>query len=206
MQRAKGTRDRILDAALETFAEKGFTGATTKEIARRARVNEVTVFRLFKTKKALFGATMLERSALGQLQKSVSNDPSLPLEELMARNMKTVLSVLRSNRQFFTIMLADGWRNPRTKAILNEMAVQRGLDFLTSMMVQLMETGRIRRVDPRIPARMMMGAIQSYFMMTDLLEGPRPSPAEEERTIHGFADIFANGMRPSAGGEENDQG
>ncbi|MEM2892013.1 MAG: helix-turn-helix domain-containing protein [Thermoplasmata archaeon] len=205
MPRGRGTRDRILDAALEVFAEKGFTGATTKEIARRARVNEVTVFRLFKTKKALFGATMLERSALGQVRKSVSNDLLLPLEELMARNMKAVLSVLRSNKHFFAIMLADGWRNPRTKAILNEMGVQRGLDFVTSMMAQLMEAGKIRRVDPRIPARMMMGALQSYFLMTDLLEGIRASPTEEERTIRGFADIFANGMKPSAGAEENDR-
>ena len=205
MPKVRDARDRILDAALETFAEKGFTGATTKEIAKRARVNEVTVFRLFKTKKALFGATMLEKSALGQVQKAISNDPLLPVEELMARNMKAVLTILRSNKQFFTIMLADGWRNPKTKAIISEMAVQKGLEFVTSVMAQLMDAGKIRRGDPRIPARLMMGAVQSYFLTTDLLEGSRVNPAEEERTIRGFADIFVNGVRPDRGGDEGDR-
>ena len=31
-------RERILDAALQTFAEKGFDGATTRQIASRANV------------------------------------------------------------------------------------------------------------------------------------------------------------------------
>lgn len=196
----ENARDRILNAALETFAEKGFTGATTREIARRARVNEVTIFRQFKTKKALFGATMLERSALGEVMRTVSVDPNAPIEELMTKTVKAVLGILRDNKQFFTIMLADGWRNPRTKAIISEMAVQKGLEFVSSFMQKMMDAGKIRRGDPKIPARMMMGAVQAYFLMTDLLEGAQPSPAEEERLIRGFVDIFLNGMRERSGG------
>ncbi|HHW01850.1 MAG TPA: TetR/AcrR family transcriptional regulator [Thermoanaerobacterales bacterium] len=44
-------RNQILEAAVKVFSEKGFEGSTTKEIARKARVSEGTIFRYFKTKK-----------------------------------------------------------------------------------------------------------------------------------------------------------
>jgi AcrR family transcriptional regulator len=46
------TEERILDAAMRLFARDGL-GATTREIARAARVNEVTLFRHFHSKDEL---------------------------------------------------------------------------------------------------------------------------------------------------------
>ncbi|HEV8612411.1 MAG TPA: helix-turn-helix domain-containing protein [Gemmatimonadales bacterium] len=46
-------RDKILHAATELYAETGFRGTTTRQIAQRAGVNEVTVFRHFGSKTAL---------------------------------------------------------------------------------------------------------------------------------------------------------
>ena len=47
-------REDILDAALQVFAERGYQGASTEEIARRAGISQPYVFRLFGTKKELF--------------------------------------------------------------------------------------------------------------------------------------------------------
>jgi AcrR family transcriptional regulator len=44
---------RILDAAIQVFAEKGFSGASTSEIAERAGVAEATIFKHYRTKKGL---------------------------------------------------------------------------------------------------------------------------------------------------------
>ena len=51
-------RQRILDAAKRVYAAHGFRGATTRLIAIEADVNEVTLFRLFGSKAALFEALM----------------------------------------------------------------------------------------------------------------------------------------------------
>ncbi len=48
------TRDRILEAALDLFSVKGYAAARTREIAERAGVNEVTLFRLFGSKRELY--------------------------------------------------------------------------------------------------------------------------------------------------------
>ncbi|MEN3039537.1 MAG: helix-turn-helix domain-containing protein, partial [Candidatus Kryptonium sp.] len=50
----KNTRDQILSSALKLFSERGFLGATTKEIARQAGISEVTLFRHFSNKEKLF--------------------------------------------------------------------------------------------------------------------------------------------------------
>lgn len=52
------TRERLLDAAAQTFSRDGLRGATTREIARVAGVNEVTLFRHFKSKEQLLRAVL----------------------------------------------------------------------------------------------------------------------------------------------------
>ncbi|MEA3321334.1 MAG: TetR/AcrR family transcriptional regulator [Bacillota bacterium] len=44
---------KILEAAIETFAEKGYAATSTNEIAKKAGVAEGTIFRHYKTKKEL---------------------------------------------------------------------------------------------------------------------------------------------------------
>ena len=46
----------MLDAALVEFADHGFEGASTEDIARRAGISQPYLFRLFGTKKELFKA------------------------------------------------------------------------------------------------------------------------------------------------------
>lgn len=49
-------RDQILSAALRVFADRGFHGATTRELAKAAGVSEALMFRHFPTKEDLYAA------------------------------------------------------------------------------------------------------------------------------------------------------
>ena len=51
-------REAVLEAALEEFASRGLTGASTEAIAARAGISQPYVFRLFGTKKGLFTAVV----------------------------------------------------------------------------------------------------------------------------------------------------
>jgi AcrR family transcriptional regulator len=55
---AAARRDDVLDAALVEFAERGFEGASTEDIARHAGISQPYLFRLFGTKKELFKASV----------------------------------------------------------------------------------------------------------------------------------------------------
>jgi AcrR family transcriptional regulator len=60
-------RDRILEAAKRVYAKHGFRGATTRLIAIEADVNEVTIFRTFGSKAALFDSLMQSHVAQSPL-------------------------------------------------------------------------------------------------------------------------------------------
>lgn len=51
-------RDDVLDAARVEFAEKGFAGTSTEDIAARAGISQPYLFRLFGTKKELYIASV----------------------------------------------------------------------------------------------------------------------------------------------------
>jgi AcrR family transcriptional regulator len=53
------TEQKIIDAALILFSEKGYAGATTKIIAAKAGFTEMTLYTKFKTKQNLFDQVML---------------------------------------------------------------------------------------------------------------------------------------------------
>jgi AcrR family transcriptional regulator len=62
------THARLIHAATCVFVREGITRATTHEIAREARLNEITLFRHFQTKQALLRAVVcqcLEAGGLG---------------------------------------------------------------------------------------------------------------------------------------------
>lgn len=50
--------DRILHASMKVFSENGYNGATTIKIAKEANVNEITIFRKFKSKENLLKAVV----------------------------------------------------------------------------------------------------------------------------------------------------
>src|SRR5690242_16699635 len=59
---AEDRREQIIEVAVRLFSQKGFRGATTKEIAAAAGVNEAIIFRHFATKSDLYAA-IIDRKA-----------------------------------------------------------------------------------------------------------------------------------------------
>lgn len=55
---SQDTRQRLIEAAIFTFAEKGFEGAGIREIARRAKANSALVQYYFESKEGLYLAAM----------------------------------------------------------------------------------------------------------------------------------------------------
>src|SRR5262249_9380723 len=54
-------RQQILDAAAEIFANRGFAGTTTREIASAVGTTETVLYRHFPTKESLYAAILEQR-------------------------------------------------------------------------------------------------------------------------------------------------
>ncbi len=75
---AERTREAILEAATEEFAERGYAGARVDGIANRAGANKQLVYRYFGTKAELYrtvsGKILAERAA------TLETSPASPCE------------------------------------------------------------------------------------------------------------------------------
>lgn len=72
-----GTRDDILDAALELFAELGYERASVRAIATTAGVDPALIRHFFGDKDGLFAATLADRTMIpARLAASLAGDPA----------------------------------------------------------------------------------------------------------------------------------
>src|ERR1700741_5287582 len=74
---------RIVAAAREEFARRGFAGARVEQIARRAGVNKQLLFYYFHSKRGLFQAVLAQSA--GELESAfarLANPGGGPLERL----------------------------------------------------------------------------------------------------------------------------
>ena len=90
-------KDSILDAALVEFAERGYEGTSTEDIARRAGISQPYLFRLFGTKKELFKGTVTRcfRETLEMFQRAAEGKRG---EEALAAMGDAYMQLLLEDR------------------------------------------------------------------------------------------------------------
>jgi len=90
-------QNRILKAAMEEFASKGFSGANTNDIARIAGISIGSLFKYFRTKDDLF-LTILS-SGIDQLESVLEGiaESGGTLEEKIESLLRTILDHSRNN-------------------------------------------------------------------------------------------------------------
>jgi AcrR family transcriptional regulator len=100
MQKA-GIRARIVDAALALFQTKGFDATTTRQIAKKAKLAEGTIFNYFETKEDI--ALYFFELEVDQAIATVRGNPRLrraPLEERLFALIEAQLEFLAPYDKF----------------------------------------------------------------------------------------------------------
>ena len=103
----RSAKERILEAALEVFSNKGFHSATTDEIAERAGVGKGTVYRYFETKDKLFEELVrLRTEELGRRAASIidSHDDVLTM---ISKYIRLYFEFFDSNQRLFRLIVQE---------------------------------------------------------------------------------------------------
>jgi AcrR family transcriptional regulator len=122
LEAAGDSRERILHAAIDLFAQKGFDGSTTREIASRAGVNHGLIPYYFGAKEKLWRAAV--DRAFGQLGtglRAVLDDPGIGDDReragLMIRNY---VRFVAEHPEFVRLMHEEGKRRgPRMRWLVD---------------------------------------------------------------------------------------
>jgi AcrR family transcriptional regulator len=97
---AASTRDRILDAALDLFTEKGFDGTSLREIAERLGVTKAALYYHFASKDDILMALHMRLHELGKDALSQMTEEPVSLE-LWGELLDRVVGQMLAQRKIF---------------------------------------------------------------------------------------------------------
>jgi AcrR family transcriptional regulator len=188
-------RDRILDAAKKVYAQHGFRGATTRLIAIEAGVNEVTLFRTFGSKAALFKALM-QAYVAGSPVSPLPDNPVDPERE-MTEWCSAVLRHLRDNNALIRTSFGEIEERPEAAVSMCEGPNCAGM-ILTDYVLRLQSMG-IAADDGDVPTAVAM--LMSALFGDAISRGVRPNgfPQPESEAPSKYVRVFmrALGVKPA---------
>lgn len=196
------TRERLLRAAREVFDEEGFRGATTRRIAARAGVNEVTLFRHFASKEELIGAALEWSHGEAIARLGAAALPMIPRDvdgELRPYLRWVLRAFATSNRGVRTAMAEwehlpsfRGWLLGPSEAVAAE---------LRRYLVAAQAAGLMRReVDPLAITHVLLATLFWHGLMPSML--PEHFVGGAEVSMERCIDVVMDAIRRPPDGEE----
>ncbi|NOX19821.1 MAG: TetR/AcrR family transcriptional regulator [Nitrospirae bacterium] len=188
------TREALLKAALELISRRGYLGATTKEIARKAGVTEITLFRHFGSKEQLFEQLLKEYSFLPKLRDLIPKVKRLSAEEALLGIGLAFLDTLKERERLVKIMLSEMNIYPDKVKVIYSRFISELIDVLGKYFSELQKKGVLIKFDALTGARAFLGMIFSYFLSEVILQGRMINSREQSRIVKTYVNIFLHGV------------
>jgi TetR/AcrR family transcriptional regulator len=193
---------KLLQGALEAFAEKGYEGMSVRELSRRLGVSHALLTARFGSKEGLWFAAM--EHALAVAQKSwrrLADDPDLDDLEALRQAVAYQVMFSAAHPEVLRIMSHEGAiDSPRIRFVLDNF-VNPLRPLVERRINRLVAAGRIREVPYATVHYLVVqggGAPYATPVETALLGGSAQPDAEEiRRHAETVADLIIAGLRNS---------
>lgn len=164
------TSQTILECALAVFSERGFEGATTREIAGRAEVNHAMIAFYYGNKEKLWRAAvewLFAETArwIGDIDSAGSTD----IERFRVLVRRYVAYSAKHPEHARLVVQESVRRGPRLNRIVA--LARRHHAVVTPLFGRLMDAGHILHMDPVSFAYIFSSACQSVFMLAHEVRG-----------------------------------
>jgi TetR/AcrR family fatty acid metabolism transcriptional regulator len=188
-------KDRILNAALKIFAEKGFQHTTIVEISKEARVSEATVYEYFGTKEDLLFVIpeKISNEGLERLQRI------LPFIKGVEGRIRAILhgyvQLYQTNPHYSALVLLQLTANKRFRKTTAHAAIRRTAHILLDCIREGIADGTFKKDSNAYLIRsMLLGTIEHLFIHWHM----QGMPKREERImdlLDPFIEIVFEGIR-----------
>jgi AcrR family transcriptional regulator len=186
----------IIATAASLFAARGFTGTTTKEIAKAAGCSEALVFKHFPTKRALYAAILAEKAPFSELLAAVD-------EAAKKRDDARVFTLIAGYRirrgadpTLLRLLLFSALEGHELSKMFFRNQHRVFYDYLASYIEQRIGEGAFRRVDPLLAARSFMGMLAHHRLLHEIFRVP--SHRSPEDCVESYVTLFLDGIQAGA--------
>jgi AcrR family transcriptional regulator len=182
----------LIGAAASLFAAKGFSGTTTKDIARAAGVSEALLFKHFPTKRALYGAILAEKAQYSELRVSLEKAASDQDDE----RLFTLLAGFRIRKgadpTMLRLLLFSALEGHELSSMFFRQQYRVFYDLLAGYINRRISDGAFRAVDPQLTARAFFGIIVHHRILHDILGIPLHLTHQE--AVREYVRLFLSGL------------
>lgn len=177
-------RERVLRAAFGVFRKRGFSGASTLEIATRAKVSKRDLYALFGSKQAMLAACIKERAAHMRQPLALTAPVPASSAAVAATLVEFGTSILRvvSHPDVLTVhrlAIAESDRAPEIARTLDRNGREANHAALADWLAKAQAQGLVGAGDPAVMAARFI-AILWGGLLIQLLLRVRDAPSEEE--------------------------
>ena len=188
-------RAAIVQSAIHLFAERGFRGATTRELAASASVTEPVLYQHFRNKSDLYSAIIEAKSAevspqaaeLHQL--SQSNDD----RAFFAALGDLILKRYEDDPELTRLLFFSSLERHELSDLFFERLYAGFFRLVANYIRRRIREGCFRKVNPEAAARGLIGMI-SYHGQLALLFPSRCKAPKRHRTVDEMLTIFLTGI------------
>ncbi len=196
-RRPQARPTEILAAALELFAEKGFSATRMEDVAARAGLSKAGVYLYFKDKTALLKALVNEMAGanIGVARVIVENHQG-PLSPLIATILAFLARQIRDTRfpELIKIVISESRAHPEVGQFYLDAVVRQGLPLFEELIRRGIASGEFRAVDPANTARAMIGPMLLAVIWKTVLEPIGAEALDIEAYAAQHAEIFLRGI------------
>jgi len=188
------TKERVMQAALHIFAERGYAGASLRDIAAMAGVTKPMVYYHFGSKAGLYQA-LLDQSLDESFAQMKLGDQGATLRERLVRVVESMLTYGMDNPDMIRIVVQTFGMAPGE--IPPEIRYQEKLRarfvWLRSLMQDGIARGELACRDADLLTISLLG--QTHFLITSkvILGGPHPA---DKITPAAIIALFMGGAEP----------
>ncbi|MGL5831730.1 MAG: TetR/AcrR family transcriptional regulator [Waterburya sp.] len=187
------TRTKILQAALQLFAKRGYEATTTKDLAKSAGVAEGTLFRHFSNKKAI----LIEVATAGWVD--ILTDLLTELSEMgnyqaVSQVMRRRMLNMRKNGDLMRVCFIEAQYHPELRENIQAEVISKMTDVAEAFFETAMEKGIYRRMNPKIVAKVFLGIFAIAGFSEETIMNPDASPKAMQEMAEGISDIFLRGV------------
>lgn len=174
-------REQILQTAFDLFSQRGFSGTTTKDIARGSGVSEAMVFKHFSSKDELYGAILEAKKCADGLHEFPweSNEPLLAAMKVkddfgvFYHFALQALEKHQSDVAFMRLLFYSALEEHELAERFFGEFVGEIYKFLGSYVESRQKDGAFRKIDPRIIVRSFLGMLIHHSLNNILWDKKR---------------------------------
>lgn len=187
------TEQKIVDATIFLLDKEGMNGTTTKKIAKKAEVSEVTVFRKFKSKDNLLKIAKIYYSDyfLEKISDIFTNYEDTDLESLLKNTWWKLVNFLDNNLDIIKIALDELMSSPEEEKIFSKFSDE-VLKNLTNIFQEQIDKEKIRKINPSAAALTVFSVIVEGIIFWKFES--KVSNDDINKYLDDFLDIFINGI------------